>query len=198
LQRLLGDLLEYNKMSQSEPKLESINLGHAVSEALALLDDDIRHRNALVTVKQPLPDVLGHLATLVLLINNFISNALKFMPGEVRPQIRIWAESRKSESTSMPPSERQASQRADAPSSGLQPPTVRLWVEDNGIGIASEHLEKIFDAFERLHSKNTYPGTGLGLAIVRKGAQRMGGQVGVESEPGKGSRFWVELRIPES
>jgi signal transduction histidine kinase len=48
--------------------------------------------------------------------------------------------------------------------------------------------------FHRLQAKQAYPGTGLGLAIVRKGAERMGGRVGVESEPGQGSRFWVELR----
>jgi len=74
---------------------------------------------------------------------------------------------------------------------------VRLWVEDNGIGIAPENRERIFGAFERLHSKQAYPGTGLGLAIVRKGAERMGGRVGVESEQGKGSRFWVELRMAQ-
>jgi signal transduction histidine kinase len=71
---------------------------------------------------------------------------------------------------------------------------VRLWVEDNGIGIAPENLERIFGAFARLHGKQDYPGTGLGLTIVRKGAERMGGRAGVESELGKGSRFWVELR----
>jgi signal transduction histidine kinase len=67
-------------------------------------------------------------------------------------------------------------------------------VRDNGIGIAPQYLEKIFGAFERLHGKQTYAGSGLGLAIVRKGAERMGGGAGVESEIGKGSRFWVELK----
>ena len=80
----------------------------------------------------------------------------------------------------------------------LAAPAVRLWVEDNGIGIAPEYLERIFGAFERLHGKHVYPGTGLGLAIVLKGAERLGGRVGVESQPGKGSRFWVELRMAES
>jgi len=73
---------------------------------------------------------------------------------------------------------------------------VRLWVEDNGIGIAPEYHERIFRVFERLHDIEAYPGTGIGLAIVRKGAERMGGRVGVESEVGKGSRFWVELPRP--
>jgi signal transduction histidine kinase len=71
-------------------------------------------------------------------------------------------------------------------------------VEDNGIGIAPEHRERIFRAFERLHGMQQYPGTGIGLAIVQKGALRLGGQAGVESEPGAGSRFWVELREAEA
>jgi signal transduction histidine kinase/CHASE3 domain sensor protein len=70
---------------------------------------------------------------------------------------------------------------------------IRLWVEDNGIGIAPEYQERIFRVFERLHGVETYPGTGIGLAIVRKGIERMGGRVGVESQLGQGSRFWIEL-----
>ncbi len=168
MSRLLEDLLEYSKMSQAELKLEPVDLDKAVGEALALLEGEIRGKNAAVTVVHPLPEVIGHAATVVLLINNLLSNALKFMAPGVQPQIRIWAD--------------RAGDR------------IRLSVEDNAIGIAPEHREKIFGAFERLHGKEAYPGTGLGLAIVRIGAERMGGRVGVESEPGKGSRFWVELR----
>jgi signal transduction histidine kinase len=197
MQRLLDDLLEYSKMSQAELKLAPTNLEQAVSEALAMLNEDIRDKKAVVTVTEPLPRVRGHLATLVLLINNFVSNALKFMPGEIQPQIRIWAERRNLERARMGGSERKASEPAAAPRSTPTTPFIRLWVQDNGIGIPSEQQEKIFGAFERLHPKHVYPGTGLGLAIVRKGAERMGGRVGVESEPGHGSRFWVELSTDE-
>ena len=67
----------------------------------------------------------------------------------------------------------------------------RFWFEDNGVGIPKKAHEKIFGVFERLNQN--YEGTGIGLAIVRKAAERMGGKVGVESEPGQGSRFWLEL-----
>jgi light-regulated signal transduction histidine kinase (bacteriophytochrome) len=70
---------------------------------------------------------------------------------------------------------------------------LRPTVEDNGIGIAPEHHERIFRVFERLHRSSDYPGTGIGLAIVRKAMERMGGTSGVESQLGQGSRFWIEL-----
>jgi PAS domain S-box-containing protein len=168
MSQLLDDLLEYSKMAQAETRLERVSLQAAVGEALALLEADIRRKNALVTVDGPLPEIIGHPATVVVLINNLVSNALKFITPGVQPQIRLRAEA-----------------------SG---DWVRLSVQDNGIGIGKADQQKIFGAFQRLHGKQAYPGTGLGLAIVRKGAERMGGRVGVDSEPGKGSRFWVELK----
>jgi signal transduction histidine kinase len=70
---------------------------------------------------------------------------------------------------------------------------VRLCFEDNGIGIEKEAQRRLFEMFQRMHTGTEYEGTGIGLAIVRKSAERMGGKVGVESEVGRGSRFWVEL-----
>jgi len=168
MDRLLNDLLEYSRLSQAEMKLEEIDLGKAVGDALGLLESEIRAKNAEVLVGESMGSVIGHPATVVLIVTNFVSNALKFMPLEVQPRIRILAEK----------------------SAGC----VQLSVEDNGIGIAEGDLPKMFGAFQRLHGKQAYPGTGLGLAIVRKGAERMGGRVGVESEVGRGSRFWVELQ----
>jgi signal transduction histidine kinase len=76
---------------------------------------------------------------------------------------------------------------------------VRLSIQDDGIGIDADYHSKIFGLFERLHSNRQYSGTGIGLALVRKGVERMGGHVGVESEPGKGSIFWVDLpALPET
>ena len=67
-----------------------------------------------------------------------------------------------------------------------------------GIGIAQQHQERIFEAFERLHGQDVYPGTGIGLAIVKRGVERIGGRVGVESEAGAGSNFWIELPVVSS
>jgi signal transduction histidine kinase len=167
LSGLLKDLLEYNRLSRSQFPLEAVHLDLAVEQALALIQDEIRVRDAEVSIQSPLPVVMGNTATVVLVITNLLSNALKFTSRGVQPKVRLWAE----------------------PSDGL----IRLSVRDNGIGIRLEDQQKLFEPFKRLNSKTDYPGTGLGLAIVRRAVERMGGGVGVESEPGKGSRFWLEL-----
>ena len=75
-------------------------------------------------------------------------------------------------------------------------PNIRVWVEDNGPGIAPDHQGQIFRLFTRLDGEK-YAGTGIGLAIVQKGVERMGGRAGVESIPGQGSRFWFEFKKAE-
>ena len=69
---------------------------------------------------------------------------------------------------------------------------VRIWFEDKGIGIEEQYHDKIWQMFQQLDK--SYEGTGIGLALVRKVVDRLGGKVGVESEPGHGSRFWIELK----
>ncbi|MBI4642100.1 MAG: response regulator [Candidatus Tectomicrobia bacterium] len=168
---MIQDLLAYSRVSRIDLRLQLVGLTLVVAEALTQLAVELREREAQVTVEEPLPEVMGHRATLVQVVANLLTNAVKFVEPGVQPKVRIWAEEHKA--------------------------WVRLWVEDNGIGIASEHQERIFRVFERLHGIETYPGTGIGLAIVRKGVDRMGGRVGVESVPGQGSRFWVELQRTE-
>jgi signal transduction histidine kinase len=164
---LIHDLLEYSRLGRDELAVEQVDLESAVSEARAQMETALDERGGRLTVTGPLPEVIGHRTTLVQMIANLLANAVKFVAPGIEPRVRIWAEPRDT--------------------------CVRLWVEDNGIGIASEHQHRIFRVFERLHGREAYAGTGVGLAVVHRGAQRMGGRVGVESAPGEGSRFWVEL-----
>ena len=121
-----------------------------------------------MTVEDPLLPVEGHEGLVTQAISNLVSNGVKYVAPNVRPKIRIWTQAR---------GER-----------------VRLWVEDNGIGIAKADHDKVFGLFTRLPETASYAGTGVGLAVVKQAARRMGGEVGVESEKGQGSRFWMELR----
>ncbi|HVM47320.1 MAG TPA: ATP-binding protein [Candidatus Acidoferrum sp.] len=172
MHKLLDDLLEYSTLGGKDVRLRPISLNDTLREALGFLESEIRTHQAEVTIQEPLPQVLGHWASLVLLMTNLLSNALKFTPPGARPRVRIWAED------------------------GSGPDRVRFCIEDSGIGIAAKDTEHIFQAFHRVHGRHKYPGTGLGLAIVRRSAERMGGRVSVESEPGHGSRFWVDLQAP--
>jgi len=164
---LLQDLLAYSRLTAAELTLSTVDLNALLTDVIEQLQTEIQEKKAVVEVEPLLDLVVGHAPTLRHVFGNLIGNALKFTDPSTRPRVRILTEA------------------------GTD--TVRVWVEDNGIGIAPEHQGRIFGLFERLHSGPTYSGTGVGLAIVRKGAERMGGRVGVESKVGKGSRFCIEL-----
>ncbi len=169
---LISDLLAYSRLSRESVRLAPVSLVQVMAEAQAQIQSDLRDRSVNLTIAEPLPKVLGYRSILVQILVNLLSNAIKFVDPGKQPQIRVWTEVKDS--------------------------WVRLWVEDNGIGIEPRYQERIFGVFERLHGMDAYPGTGIGLAIVRKGTERLGGRFGLESELHHGSRFWIELRGVES
>ena len=169
MDQLIQDILSYSRLSRADLELAPIPLDAAVREAQVEVDLPLRQRGGEIAIEGPFPRVRAHRPTLVQVLTNLLTNAIVYVAPGAPPRIRVRAE--------------------DGERSG----TVRVWVEDQGIGIAPEHQERIFHVFERLHGSETYPGTGIGLAIVRKGIERMGGTVGVESAPGAGARFWIEL-----
>jgi PAS domain S-box-containing protein len=175
MDELVSGLLDYSRLSRQEIRLEPVEWEHVVDTTLAQLDREIREKGAQIRVERPLPRIQGHTLTLSQALSNLLSNAIKFVARGAVPQIRIRAE-------------------RGADGEGPGPGRVRLWVEDNGIGIAPEHRDRIFGVFERLHRRENYPGTGIGLAIVKRVLDRMGGKVGVESEVGRGSRFYLDLQ----
>ena len=169
---LVRDLLTYSRLAREDVAPRTLDLQHVLAEARGLLQVELDERGAKIDVLQPILPVVGHHSSLVQAVANLLSNAAKFVAPGVRPEIRVRTE-----------------RHGDR---------VRLWVEDNGIGILPADQEKMFRMFERLKGAEHYPGTGIGLAIVRRSVERMGGAAGVESQPGEGSRFWIELPGAES
>ena len=166
LDALTRDVLSYTKVSTQEVQLQPLDLDEVVHNA-TVMNPALQPPNSNIAIVRPLHPVLGHPTLLAQSISNLLDNAVKFVAPDVMPRIVIRSE--------------------------LHGETVRVIIEDNGIGMDPEVLQKIFGIFERARGVRDYPGTGIGLAIVARAVQRMGGAYGVDSEPGKGSRFWIEL-----
>ncbi len=167
MDKMIMDLLSFGRAGRSEIDLKPVPVQAAWNAALYQCARQIEQTDAQIKVVKPLPSVLANEATLTQILANLLSNGIKFVPKDTQPKIRFWAED--------------------------HGPSMRLWLEDNGVGIAPELHERVFRVFERLHGAR-FSGTGIGLSIVRKGIERMDGKVGLESEPGKGTRFWIELQ----
>jgi PAS domain S-box-containing protein len=188
MEHMVRDVLAFSRVSREEIKLEPVEVEKLIQDLVVHLPE-LQTPQANIKIDSPLLPVLGHPASLVQCLSNLLTNAVKFVPPGVCPEVRIWTEPIQ---MAMPPAA--AMQKATGPEPRPEPiPAVRLWIEDNGIGIETAALQKIFTIFQRLHSE--YEGTGIGLAIVHKAVERMGGTVGALSEPGKGSRFWIELPL---
>src|SRR5581483_10593295 len=129
---LVSDLLKYSKLGHQEITLDVVDLKALVENLILEQATDIQTAKAAIRVDEPLPVVLGNETLVEEAVCNLLVNALKFIPPGVAPQIRIWAEEKKTE-----------------PALADSPAKIRLWVQDNGIGIAPQDQEKIFNVFQR-------------------------------------------------
>lgn len=162
---LIHDLLTLAALSHRPPTRQPVDLDRVVAAVQRDLEYSIRHRHAEVRTEAPLPTIVGDPTLIGEVFKNLVSNAIKFNVSE-------------------PPT-------ATISSRGEEDGFVRLAVADNGIGIDPQYRERIFELFERLHRQEEFEGTGAGLAICKKIVEGYGGRIWVESEPGKGSTFWL-------
>lgn len=173
LDRLILDLYEYNQLARTEARSRRISLILIVNEIVGQIKREPEFANVEFNIREPMPWVLAHRPTLAMVLHNLLSNAVKFVTPPTQPVVTISATVVKEQA--------------------------RLTVEDNGKGIEQTRAQSLFALLDQPADDVESSGEGIGLAIVRRGVERMGGCVGVESTPGVGSRFWIELPLdPQS
>jgi PAS domain S-box-containing protein len=170
LSALIDDLLTLANVRDLSATVAAVPLRPVVEAAIARFQGIIAERRVHVEIEGELPPVMGHASWLEEVFANLVENAIRYIGAE-NPDPRIRISARRQDSL------------------------VRVEVQDNGIGIAPDHQNHLFEAFYRV-DRFDKAGTGLGLAIVQSVATRLGGAVGVESEPGAGSTFWFTLPAP--
>ncbi|MBO0950088.1 PAS domain-containing protein [Fibrella sp. HMF5405] len=180
---LIRDLLAFSRISTRQEATAPIPLNELVQQVLGDLELVIQETNAQIRV-DPLPVIYGDRSQLGQLFHNLLNNALKFSKPGKHPRIQITA---------------QQLPDGDLPT-GIKPTRrtpayYRVDVIDNGIGFDEKYLNRIFQVFQRLHSKSEYAGTGVGLAICEKVAANHGGAISASSEPGQGATFSVYFPI---
>ena len=166
LQDLIDSLLEYSRVGTKGKSFELVDSGYILEQTLINLKVAIEESGALIT-NDPLPTIMADSTQIVQLFQNLIGNAIKFR-GKETLRVHISAELKENEWVFL--------------------------VRDNGVGIESQYKERIFNIFQRLHGRD-YFGTGIGLAICKRIAERHGGRIWVESEPGKGSMFYFTIPL---
>ena len=169
MSELVKGLVDYAKVER-QPVAAPVVLDAVLEDVQRDLATTISDTGAKISV-EPLGEVLGSPQQLHQVFWNLIDNALKFRDPERPPEIRVSLE--------------KDAERADN--------RIAVLVQDNGIGIAQDRLDAVFEAFRRLHPRDAYPGMGLGLSFCRKIVEGLGGEISVTSTPGEGSTFRVSL-----
>lgn len=166
MKQLIQNLLHYSQLSKGEMVEETVNVEELINQAIQNVRSSAEAANAQISVDTDVETVEGDRVQLVQLIQNLLSNALKFTDSP-SPKIKI--------------------------SGFRENGHVKFAVSDNGIGIAETDMNKVFEIFRRLHTKKNYPGTGIGLAICKKIVDRHHGRIWPESKPGKGTTFYFTI-----
>ena len=168
MQTLIEDLLKFSRVATRGRSFAPVDLAEVTNEVLEDLSAEVEDSGAIVHVGA-LPTIDADALQMRQLMQNLISNALKFRRQDVIPEVRIDAT--------------------------VEDDNVELKVSDNGIGFEPQYSLRIFRVFERLHGRTEYPGTGIGLALCRKIAERHGGSIVADSEPGAGTTLAVTLPL---
>jgi signal transduction histidine kinase len=168
MQKMISDLLELSRTARQDAVKELVDLNEILLEAKQNIFKLIKENNAEIIIRNKLHVITANRADMTRLLQNLLSNAIRFRKKEINPVICLNATEKEKE-----------------------------WLfsmQDNGIGIDREKFGKIFEIFARLHSHEEYEGTGIGLAVCKKVVEYHGGRIWVESEEGKGSNFYFTIK----
>lgn len=169
--QMIDALLVYSKINTKGSEFQAVDANEVVERLQNLeLATLLAEAQATILIPEPLPEIKGDPTQISQLLQNLIGNALRFREPDTEPEVVICANH---SSDNM----------------------VRIEVRDNGIGIKQEYCKMIFTMFKRLHSRQEYDGAGIGLSVCKKIVERHGGEMGVSSEPGRGSVFWFTLPL---
>jgi len=168
MRQIILDLLEFSRVGRQEIDEEEVNIRSIIDDIIDMYKRQIDDKKATITIGN-MPNIVTYKAPIRQVLQNLISNALKYQDEHNAPEIEI-----------------QCKKEND------------FWkfsVKDNGIGIEEEFHEKVFEIFQRLHNKEEFSGTGIGLAIVKKIVEGLGGKINLESKKGIGSIFYFTIPI---
>jgi PAS domain S-box-containing protein len=183
MQILIEDLLAYSRVTSKAKPFVPVELSEVAEGVLSDLEARIERLSARVEVG-PLPQVAADPIQMRQLLQNLIGNALKFHRKDSTPVVRLYAET--------------PEQTAESDGAHDAAEFCRIRVEDNGIGFEPKHATKIFQVFQRLHSRNEYQGSGIGLAVCKKIVDRHGGAIEALGTPGQGATFVVTLPLKQA
>ena len=184
MQSLLNDLLLYGRVSGKAQSFVFTDLGKIARAVVEDLEESLHQTGGTVAIDL-LPEIQADPAQMRQLLQNVISNALKFHRPGVPPHVRVFSDATITNAT-----------RAET---GEENPRLcRIIIQDNGIGFDNQYASRIFEVFERLHSHADYEGTGIGLAICRKIVHRHGGEIFAESSPGQGAKIVITLPMQQA
>ncbi len=183
MKSLISNILNYSKISANEHVYKKISLKEIINNLLEDYELIITEKNANIIIEE-LPEIEANSDQIRQVLQNIISNALKFSKQDVQPEIHIRSKLLKEKSFNSDPDP--------------QGEFCLLSIRDNGIGFDEMYLNSIFALFERLHSKDKYEGTGIGLALAKKIIEKHNGLLTAKSKPGKGSEFLIILPLTQS
>ena len=171
MNQMIEGLLVYSRLTTREIAPEVVDLNETLEQLVQLeLAAALEEADATIEVPQPLSKVWAVPVQMNQLLQNLIINGIKYRREDIQSKIVITAKR-------------------------IAQDTLRIEIQDNGIGIKEEFHADIFAMFRRLHSRRKYDGTGIGLAVCKKIVEKHGGQIGVESKPGQGATFWFTLSL---